>query len=278
MYDVSLSFQVLSDVHLEFNNIKSDDIKCKSDNLVLCGDICPIGLDEYYIFVSRLSNKFKNIFIVYGNHEFYSAEGEDMSTLKNHTRFLPKNVYVLDNNVVYIDTYNNVYTESEFEQYNMNLINKSSNLVKVIGSTLWSDVGTSDIKLNDFKCIYTKRGKTLTSCDVKKMFKDNVSYIICELDKEPKIPTVLITHHGPHPVCNGIYNKSVLSNAFVSYIPELYMKNNLKLCLFGHTHSSVDKILTFEDGNSIRFVSNQFGYPFEDQTGYEDDKVVEIIC
>lgn len=270
----SLSFQVLSDIHLEFNNIESNNIKCKSDNLVLCGDICPIGLNEYYIFISTLSNKFKNIFIVYGNHEFYSAEGEDMSSLKNHTRFLPKNVYVLDNRVVYIDIDNNVYTDSDFEQLNTN---KRTNLVKIIGSTLWSDIRTSDIKLNDFKCIYTKRGKTLTSHDVKKMFKDNVCYIIYELEREPKIPTVLITHHGPHPDCNGIYNSSVLSSAFVSYIPELYTKNNLKLCLFGHTHSSVDKLLTFEDGNSIRFVSNQFGYPFEDQTGYVDDKVVVLV-
>lgn len=268
-----IKFQYISDIHLEHRKIPID-ISKQCENLVLCGDIGYPDTSIYKLFLNKCAVMFTNVFVVFGNHEYYSKKGkqiEDMNTIKTYMNDLPGNVYFLDNDAVYL-TIENIVHKTRPSQ-------SQEQFVKIIGSTLWSDIETETAKyMNDYKNIYITTSRKLQLTDTKQFFKINREYILQELDKDNDVTSVIVTHHGPHPVCNGSYPESYMTSAFVTYIPELYTKQNLKLCISGHTHSSVDRILNFDNGHSIQFVSNQVGYPGERNSvvKYKPNKIVNL--
>ena len=71
-----MQIQIASDLHIEYINqpIDVDDfIKPVAPILVLAGDIGSLYLyDQLHKFLSDLSNKFKHILYIPGNHEFYT--------------------------------------------------------------------------------------------------------------------------------------------------------------------------------------------------------------
>jgi hypothetical protein len=175
----------------------------------------------------------------------------------------PRNVYFLDDESVFVHVGTNECTRF--------LPDNADNIVHIIGCTLWSMIDDiASLMINDYCMI-----RDFTPEKSRKLFNASVEYILDELDEYP-IPTILMTHHGAHPVCNGHHAVSPCTSAFVTHIPELYTRRNLKICISGHTHSCIDKTLEFEDGNRIRFVSNQRGYPDED-TGAKMMGAVKVI-
>lgn len=258
---MQFSIQYVSDLHLEYDDEDNFIIEPVSNNLALCGDIGIPGSKKYHSFIEKCSQNFKNVFVVYGNHEFYDLKNnnETMDIRKFYSTYFPQNVYFLDNKAIFLDTITNEVID------NLNNTNTNTcNTVKIIGTTLWSDVEPFiQHCINDYKLIKKDFNSTLNYKDVKQMFNDNVKYILQELDKERDIKSVLLSHHGPHPVFNGeIHKKSPLTSGFVSYIPDLYEKTNLIACISGHTHCSVDTIVK-EANHEIYMVSNQRGYPGE---------------
>jgi Calcineurin-like phosphoesterase len=71
----SVSFQVLSDLHLEVNQqYSSYDIPRCADHLILAGDIGRLAdYDDYRDFLQKQTQRFKLIFLILGNHEFYNG-------------------------------------------------------------------------------------------------------------------------------------------------------------------------------------------------------------
>ncbi|KZF23721.1 hypothetical protein L228DRAFT_246563 [Xylona heveae TC161] len=71
----SVSFQVLSDLHLEINKqYSSYDIPVCSPYLILAGDVGRLAdsdYNEYRDFLCRQTERFEKVFLVLGNHEFY---------------------------------------------------------------------------------------------------------------------------------------------------------------------------------------------------------------
>jgi metallophosphoesterase superfamily enzyme len=69
------SFQILSDLHLEVNRqYSSFDIPVRPSRLILAGDIGRlVDYDEYREFLRRQTERFEMVFLVLGNHEFYST-------------------------------------------------------------------------------------------------------------------------------------------------------------------------------------------------------------
>lgn len=66
-----VDFQYISDIHLEISG-KIPDIPKSSNNLCLLGDIGAPESDIYKKFIKECSEKFTNVFVIYGNHEYYS--------------------------------------------------------------------------------------------------------------------------------------------------------------------------------------------------------------
>lgn len=70
----SVSFQILSDLHLELNQqYSSFEIPVCAKYLILAGDIGRlVDYDNYRDFVQKQTDRFELVFLVLGNHEFYT--------------------------------------------------------------------------------------------------------------------------------------------------------------------------------------------------------------
>ena len=270
-------FQYISDIHLEF--LKSiPKISKIAENICLLGDIGIPGTNIYSDFISECSNKFKNVFIIYGNHEYFNtnktilARGiETMIKREEYANNFPKNVYFLRNSHVYIHkTYDDVLrilSEND----------NKDNYIKIIGSTLWTNIDDKiHKKFEDYKRIYITNSLKITPDYVRLLFEKNKKYIIEEISRE-NIKCILMTHHGTHDVCNGKYIGSNLNSAYCTYINELYNMKNLIACINGHTHSNIKENINVND-HIIKLLSNCRGYPGEnkDIVMYDKDAYFEI--
>lgn len=269
-----MKLQILSDTHLEqvkkgivnFENIlkKIDGI----NNLCLLGDIGTPGSENYTKFIEYCSNNYKNIFLIYGNHEFFNNITkknkivETMLDRINYSKDFPNNIYFLNNSCVYIDKFDVV------TKY------KTVDSIKIIGSTLWSNIIPEiSYNINDYKNIYIKENCMLTPNDTIELFNKSKNYILDEIKLDETIKVVLLTHHGTHELCSGFYENSILNSAYVTDIPELRLCKNLKACINGHTHSNIDFI-----DNNILFFSNCMGYIGErkDVVKYKNNSTINI--
>lgn len=258
-----MKIQYISDIHLEHR--KDYYVNPVAPNLALCGDIGHPLKENYTYFINRCANDFKNVFILFGNHEFYTKTSQKytMDEIIKIVKF-PKNVYFLNNNSLYL----NINDDS----VELELPNDIQNYVKIIGSTLWSRVDPIIEKyVNDYKNIWVESDRKMNSTDTLRLFNINVNYILTELSRDVNIDTILLTHHGAHPICNGEYQNKInklgidVSSAYVSFIEELYRFKNLKVCISGHTHSSINRYL-YTNNHKILFLSNQVGYKGEDKS------------
>lgn len=245
--------QFISDIHLEYCKT-IPYIPILSNNLCLIGDIGHPGSNIYNDFIKQCSLRYTNVFIVYGNHEYFSILKGSKKTIEtfeerlSYSKFLPDNVYLLNNSCIYLNTINNkvefVYDENMIESY-----------VKIIGSTLWSD---NDLKSSNFKNIYIDSTNKLTYEEQTKLYNISKNYIIKEINKDINIKCILLTHYGTHRLCteNSIENKDT------NHINEIFECCNLIGCINGHTHRNIN---TIAPGTNIKLISNCYGCKTEDQ-------------
>ncbi|RDK36848.1 hypothetical protein M752DRAFT_322083 [Aspergillus phoenicis ATCC 13157] len=73
-YRSSVSFQILSDLHLEVNQqYSSYEIPACAEYLILAGDIGRLtDYDDYRNFLQKQTDRFRSVFLLLGNHEFYN--------------------------------------------------------------------------------------------------------------------------------------------------------------------------------------------------------------
>lgn len=198
-------FRFASDLHLEFyqerilNNepllletLTAQIFKPlptdKDTVLVLAGDIILIKyLKHFNPFFEILSNQFKTVLWVFGNHEWFKStlSKETTAKIKLELSYL-SNIHILDNEI--------------FEDENYYFI----------GSTLWSDIKKGDYltatdvaKVSyDYKKIKYKEGShysKLRPRHITKTFIDNEKFILDSLKKikESEKKKVVVTHHPP---------------------------------------------------------------------------------
>lgn len=265
-----VKFQYVSDIHLEFLK-KIPKIKKVAENLCLIGDIGYANKKNYKQFINQCSNNYKNVFVVHGNHDYYSNKqnlaftncNDIISINKIIPSKFPKNVYFLNNSCVFIDK-----TTEQISYKN------NGNSIKIIGSTLWSEIDFNiAYMLNDFKQINYSEDIKFNPIIYKELFYFSKDYILNEINKDPEIQTLLLTHHGTNEVCNGYYKNSHLKSCFVTQIDELYSCKNLIAAINGHTHSNINEKI-----NGILYLSNCYGYKNEDQSivKYNENAVLEI--
>jgi PAS domain S-box-containing protein len=259
--------QYISDIHLEYLS-SIPYIKKTAENICLVGDIGHPGTPLFNTFLKRCSQTYKNVFLIYGNHEYYSVlrgkhkKIETMQEKEEYAKFFPKNVHFLNNSCVYFNKRTHeVKRELSIEDRN------DIDYVRIIGSTLWSNQG---VKANNFKNIFVEKDKLLTFEYQSQLFNQAKYYIINELYKE-NISTVLLTHYTTNMLCNGIY----LDNKDTNHIKEIFLYKHLVACINGHTHSSINLIAP---GTSIKLLSNCYGYKNENQNivRYDENIVLNL--
>lgn len=259
--------RLASDLHLEFhqdhfksggypyalslmNDILTPLPDDKNSILILAGDILLIKhIDDYDNFFKIISERFKTVLWVFGNHEWFK------STMKPERMIETKEKMAMYGNIHIL---NNEIYEDEYYHF--------------IGTTLWSDIKKGDYMTAldviavsyDFKKINFKEGQLYSKLrprHVTKMFMDNERFIQDALlkMKDSKKKKVVISHHPPTEKAITPYMKqhpdfwSDFGNIKFSYLVD----NDIvpDLWVHGHVHETQD---VKEVGLDI--VSNARGY------------------
>lgn len=234
-----MRIQYCSDLHLEFEQNRkyliNNPLPVSGEILILAGDIIPLH-DEYFnnSFFNFISDNYKKVFWVPGNHEFYYKDINEFSRSFNIN--LRDNIHILNN------------TELEYEN------------IQFVFSTLWSKINSKNEKnieqsVSDFDCI-TSDGKKLRAKDFNRLHEECLEFITKSLDNK-KRKTIVVTHHLPSVLCNSLYNNnSPINEAFCVDITDKIEKSKSNFWIYGHSHFNQKPIYI---GNTI-LITNQLGY------------------
>ncbi len=244
-----MKLHIVSDLHLEFEPgwvLPTTD----ADVLVLAGDIHP-GLKS----LSAFAKAGKPVLFVPGNHEFY---GEQMEGLTAAMRLYAGacHVTLLDCDEVVIRG------------------------VRFLGATLWTDFALNgqeqvdaalveaDRHMNDYVSIRYGEG-WLTPDKTLQAHRAARAWLASRLAEPFAGPTVVITHHAPHPgSIQARYQGNALNPAFASNLGELMGESCL--WIHGHTHASSDYVV-----KGTRVICNPKGYR-DENPDFQPRLVIEI--
>lgn len=265
-----MKLQLASDLHLEHLILRLPWERliapaADADLLVLAGDISN-GLRAIRLF----GDWPVPVLYVPGNHEFY---GRDLPRLRVELAAAARgtSVVVLDNAVA-------AHAElSAFEHW-ASTRQVELERVRFLGSTLWTDYL--------YRCGLTRQ-QVIERCEravadhnhiqvdheffsgqhALAIHEEARAWLETELDKPFDGKTVVITHHGPHPLSvhpRWLHPRTLpLNAAFVSDLTPLLGKADL--WLHGHVHDSFDYTV-----GGCRVVANPRGYP-----GRKDHRLCE---
>jgi Icc-related predicted phosphoesterase len=235
-----MKIQYYSDIHLEFDAnrkyLRQEPFDITGDILILAGDIVP--LHEAYFkdeFFDKISNCYKMVFWVPGNHEYYHKDLMEFASAM-HIK-IRDNVFIVNN------------------------ISLEYNQIYFVFSTLWSKISQQNKKIveqfvEDFNCIL-KNDKKLTAGDFNKLHAESLHFIKESLGKRPGLPSVVVTHHLPSSMCNSRkHRKSLINEAFCVDLTDYIEHCGANFWIYGHSHFNRKPLII---GSTI-LLTNQLGY------------------
>jgi predicted phosphodiesterase len=234
-----MAFRALlfSDIHIFFPLLPFElpDPKLY-DIALLAGDLSNGSKDLLLWINDKFKNLGKQLIIVYGNHDYYHQDIDEM-----HEWALEKGLKVLHSNVTYeVNGYTFVGGTgfTNFQLY-------SSDPIVVDKYKIQAQAGITDFKWIGYK------GKAVTPNDYVTMFNQSWNYIQQFRHKEK---VVVMTHF---PLSIECLDPHYDTDQFHNLNP--YFINNVDLSGFpiviaGHTHTCVDKIITNKDGSKTRLL------------------------
>lgn len=231
-----MRIHIASDLHLEFSRGHLLEPLPAADLLVLAGDI---GVGTQAIQAFR--NWPTPVLYVPGNHESYGGDlNETLYEIRRAS--VGTAVQVLNNDTALFDG------------------------VRFLGTTLWTDYELHGASQSDFSMrvaekqlwdhqeIRHERGR-FTAQHALGLHKASRLWLQEHLLSPHMGPTVVISHHGPHPrSVHPRYAQDALNPAFNSDLTPLL--GHAHLWIHGHVHDSFDYI-----ENGCRVVANPRGYP-----------------
>ena len=237
-----MKIQYTSDLHLEFTAnsqfLFNNPIEPIGDVLILAGDIGYLGEDNYssHPFWDYVSENFKEVLVVPGNHEFY--QGYNLASLADGgSGEIRKNVRWYYNSVVTIEN------------------------VDFILSTFWSYIEPTrsywvERGVNDFRLIVNGE-RTLSALDFNAEHQRCVDFVKSSLLTSKAEKRVVVTHHLPSQQCVAPQHKcSMIGGAFASEQYDMIHDNNIDYWIYGHSHTNVGDI----EIGKCKLLSNQLGY------------------
>jgi len=250
-----MTFNVISDIHYQpteeytsKGGYTGRSVPCQidfepeklkpADYLLIAGDLATDDVFEKALDKVRKATegKFRKIFYVYGNHDFY-----DISYTKEKPR-------------------DNHYVEAPFEEEN----------VVLLGTTLWTPVPTIDetavlSRMNDFRAI-----PKWTINEVRNQYRIQSNWLRKKVTfwKNRGFKVVVMTHHCPRIELHSTYernmkwfkekNRSEAWGYFASYYVTDHSCDDIKpdVWISGHHHTG--PIIKTIDG--VKHVRNTIGY------------------
>jgi predicted phosphodiesterase len=246
-----LKIGIVSDLHAEFWSEpqfetiggKVQRTLAEADLLLLAGDI-NLGTDS--VRTARRLFPDKPVCLVAGNHEFYQRQ-------HSYTIKVMRGV-AEGTNVTFLQ-------HEVFEA----VINDQR--LRVLGATFWTDFalfGTPELSmfdamrgLNDYRMIrFDESGRLLTPADTLAWHHADHDWLMGEINRSFDGLTIVLLHHAPVSFASADrFIGDRLSPCFASRCEHDFMRDDIALVVWGHTHHSVDQTI-----GSTRFVSNQTGY------------------
>ena len=235
---------VVSDIHLDHRPQLYELPVTDAQYLALPGDIAqlkPQSLSTYRHFLQTICKRYKMVFIVCGNHEFFGSIFPGAIDLLRELCASIGNVMVLEKD--YYDIPDTSW--------------------RVMGCTLWGSIPPEHVlqltmQLNDFVLIMIDdQGHRFTVARSNQEHDARDAWIKSQLDECKRIgkKAVIITHH-----CPFYESKPTPSNGmtcgYCSDLTSLMDPTVIRMWLYGHTHRSRRK-----DINGVPVISNQCGYP-----------------
>ena len=242
--------QVLSDLHLEVGQQYSTyTFPASAPFLLLAGDIGRlIDYDAYLGFLEAQVARYKKVFLVLGNHEFYGLDYE--SGLDAARRFAEEPSLA-----------------DAFMLLHRTRWDGPDSDLTILGCTLWSAIpedsyAVVESKINDFKKInqWTAHEHSRVHTEEVAWLREQVALLqVKTTTSEKKKRLVVATHHAPS--IKGTSRPDQASNpwapAFATDLVDQDGWGGVKTWVFGHTHYSTRLVK-----NGIRLVANQRGYVF----------------
>lgn len=251
---------VLSDLHLEHLDVLPsygyDDIP-DADICVVAGDVYNRGLVPSLSYLAEQIAPWMPVVFVPGNHEFYRASF--MESMYEARKMRLPGVHMLDDSAVVLLG------------------------VRFVGGTLWTDMElgggrefnchAAESMMNDYRAIkYSKQPyKRLFARDLVAIHHETRRAIDGYLRVPHNGPTVVITHHAPHP--NSVpdrFSGSALNAAYASDLTDLIERGRPNLWVHGHMHDASDYMV-----GQTRVVSNPRGYP-DENLDFDPQMVIEV--
>ncbi|KAH7107332.1 Ser/Thr protein phosphatase superfamily protein [Auriculariales sp. MPI-PUGE-AT-0066] len=253
----------MSDLHLEFQwatpprgSAPGYDVfvpPVTAENLALLGDIGIIAhSDSLFHFLEQQLTRFKRVFYLAGNHEYYGTTYEEAQV---KFRQFAERVQQRRQNEPELGEFVLLHrTRYDFPGTN----------VTVLGCTLWSDIPIEDAGmvragLNDFQCI-----AGWTTDEHTRIHREEVAWLTTEMEQlqreAPSRKVAILTHHAPtfQRTSDPKFKDSPINAGFATELTgckQLWNPNLLKVWAFGHTHWLCD-----HDVHGVRLYANQRGY------------------
>eukprot|EP00009_Paramoeba_aestuarina_P004525 CAMPEP_0201520340 /NCGR_PEP_ID=MMETSP0161_2-20130828/10653_1 /ASSEMBLY_ACC=CAM_ASM_000251 /TAXON_ID=180227 /ORGANISM="Neoparamoeba aestuarina, Strain SoJaBio B1-5/56/2" /LENGTH=301 /DNA_ID=CAMNT_0047918661 /DNA_START=157 /DNA_END=1062 /DNA_ORIENTATION=+ len=241
---VSFEMQVVSDVHLEFDG-PADIGAPTAPYLALLGDI-GVGeknrFPQLASFLKSCCERYKYVFFLCGNHEFYHTSIADMTQKMLQ---LEKEVP----NLVYLDC-------GAFDVPDTN--------VRLLGCTLWSEISEQGTRmLNDFNLVYEFYHNPQTYGQIH---QQHVQWLEdeCKRACTDGKRVIILTHHGP--ILEGLVPERMQGGPLLregclgsALVPTKFNSEKypcLEAWCYGHTHLSKRVNV-----GGVDIISNQMGYP-----------------
>ena len=252
-----MRIQYISDIHLEFlskyikNGLTKKFTPKPANVLCLAGDIGYPHSQEYEKFLIESSKHWEKVFLIAGNHEYYTADG-------TRTMFEKKNkisALITENSLTNVS-----FLDNSYEDYNG---------YRFIGSTLWSNIPANPSKfINDFYQI-----PEMTVELYNKLHNEAVAFLESDVIRASPLPVVTVTHHLPsYSLIDPKYRTELYTsyNHYFASNCEHLIRNPIVAWICGHTHTGFENML-----NEIPIYCNPAGYPRENE-GVDLNKFIEL--
>lgn len=236
-----MKIQYCSDLHLEY---PENSLWLESNPLIPKGDILLIGGDTHHLgagfkdlaFWDIVSEQFEMVFIIPGNHEFYTGYDCSLGLEMDFELALRDNVFVLNNTSRIVGG------------------------VEFIFTTLWSKIEKQAkavfASMYDFKQIKF-HGKRLTINQYNLLFESSWAFLSKQISRESDHKKVVLTHHLPSKLCNvEKFKNSPINEGFCVELTEEIMASDVSHWIYGHSHGNK---APFQIGGT-QMLTNQLGY------------------
>ena len=231
-------YQIVSDIHIPEDNKYPNwrkYLEIAAPYLIITGDVGRVeNFDTYSFFLKNICDQYKQVFLVAGNHEFYSD--------KEEYDFLNMKLIKLTDDIPNLSYLNNDYVDMPGN-------------IRIYGCTLWSHIDKNTTPKN----IPIKVGKNdYVNSDwinMKHFYeKYYLTQAISKAQKENK-RLIVVTHYPPtkQGTVAEEHLKSLYLNWYTNDMDNLLSKDQVYIWIYGHTHVNNDYLNLFD----TRIVSNQ---------------------